>query len=191
MLQHTSVDDRVVWPVHTATAQRARFEEYAQEPGQTAAETASWPRALWIGAGVGVVLTASVQWLVQEMLDIEATFISVLACGLVLWSLQSMRSSLETMRAVALAAVSAMLISLLISGSWQASGIALPLATWLAICSPATNDNWDHRSRFAVSADRLTKDSKLGLLIMLTALVAFWWQTWRPVNTSSTSSKAP
>ncbi|MCC6512101.1 MAG: O-antigen ligase family protein [Pirellulaceae bacterium] len=171
---------------------RSGWKHSDSEPGQRPSDSDAgaqnlWPQSVWIGAGVGFVLTAAMQWLVQEILDIEATVLSLMVSGVALWSLLSLRPTLATMRSMALLAVVAMLICLLISGSWQASGIALPMATWLAICSPgATTASAARLLKADHAIMQPTNESKFGLLIMLIALVAFWWQTWRPVHNSWT-----
>lgn len=159
-------------------------------------------RAIWIGAIVGWLVTAILQVALQEMLDLEASIYGVIVGGVVIAMLHSgPQPSPAVLRSAALAAFLTMLVCLLASGSWQASGIALPLAAWLAICCPGANsrrtDNspmvgrtiaGSHIASRPIVGTSIPVDprraSNLTGVIMVGVLAAFLLQTWRPVNTS-------
>ena len=138
-------------------------------------------RALLIGAAAGWMLTAALQWMMHEAIDLEAASLAVLT-ALVCISFFNRGAQLNdaTVRGAALAAAATMLMCLLATGSWQASGLALPLAAWLGICSPPLTRPKPQQTK--TSNDTKQRFVMRGLAICL--LVAFLFQTWRPVNVS-------
>jgi O-Antigen ligase len=79
----------------------------------------------------------------------------------------------------------AMLMCLLVSGSWQATGIAVPIICCLAAC----------RTRGSLLPTEATADNQLGRIFPVLAsgllLSAFLWQTWMPVLKSSAELNKP
>jgi hypothetical protein len=76
----------------------------------------------------------------------------------------------------------AMLLCLLVSGSWQATGLVVPLACCLAASRVDTSSSHSSGGIWI---------SKLPLFLSTLTLVAFLWQSWSPVlKSSSTANKA-
>lgn len=187
-----------------ASANISIQRESAATKGQTPAVDRPLVKAIWIGAALGWALTAALQWLLHEAIDLEASSLGIVV-GIIAIAL--MRSGPQPnefiWRSMGLAASVTMIVCLLVSGSWQASGLALPLAAWLAVSapsaawfaampsgatgrttnqaalspaahSPAAHSNETIRPRVAVR------------LIAIGALLTFVALAWRPVNLSWT-----
>ncbi len=123
-------------------------------------------------------MIAFLQLLLGELIDFDATLLGALAtlgCWLVL---RTLRTSESTLRLSAWLAALTMLVCLLASGCWQASGIALPLGACLALCSPLPKttvvEPWKRRDR----------SGWIGVLLVVGTLAGFVWQTWQPVQAS-------
>ncbi|MGN6547992.1 MAG: O-antigen ligase family protein, partial [Aureliella sp.] len=145
-------------------------------------------QALWIGAGAGWVLTAALQWILHESIDLEAAGLGLIV-SLVVWALmrRAPAPSEAVLRGAGLAAATTMLVCLLATGSWQASGIALPLVAWLAISSFGRNTNDETAEPSTDTAQRaIDWRSAWQPAVMVLLLAGFIFQTWRPVNSSWT-----
>lgn len=141
-------------------------------------------KALWIGAAMGWLLTATMQWILQEAIDIEAAALGLVVSLAALGVMRRAAGPSEAaVRGAALAAAMTMLLCLLASGSWQASGIALPLVAWLAVSSFGSDAPplLDGSRRSSIEARFHWQAAATGLL-----LIGFLFQTWRPVNSSWT-----
>lgn len=143
-------------------------------------------KALWIGAGAGWVLTAALQWILHEAIDLEAASLGLIV-SLIAWALmrRAPAPSEVVLRGAGLAAAATMLVCLLATGSWQASGIALPLVAWLAISSFGRNTD-DETAELSTDTAQRAIDwrSAWQPAVMAVLLAGFIFQTWRPVNSS-------
>lgn len=137
-------------------------------------------RALWVGAAVGWFFTALLQLVLQEMIDIEASTYGLIVASVAIAIMQrTTQPSALVVQGAALAAATVMLVCLLTSGSWQASGLALPLASWFAIACPA-------RALWPTNVKSTGGRDMLAALVLVGLLAAFLLQTWRPVHMSWT-----
>ncbi len=141
-------------------------------------------RGLILGALLGGGLSAAMLALAGN-LDLPTNLIAGgLSAGLgwLAWRDRAWRDrACETSTPNLVAAVVAVLLCLLSSGSWQASGIAVPLLVLLAI-------QWQSAS--LKSNERLETAGQLGAfkwspaLIAISALIVFFLQSWQPVMQS-------
>lgn len=136
----------------------------------------SWVQAFWVGALIIFFVTGGLQLVLGELIDFDATALGAVAAALCWWTMRALPVALCTVRRCALLAVITMLVCLLASGSWQASGIALPMGLWLAICNPA-EQNAD-----ASTLERRGAGALVSLAMVVIVLGAFIWQTWQPVQ---------
>lgn len=133
-------------------------------------------KGLAIGAAAGWVFTVGTLLLVKEAIDLDATILGlIIAAAIVVPASAHWKPKEAPLRGAALAASAAMVVCLLASGSWQASGIALPLSAWLAISCASRRE---FQSASPVKNPWPARAIALGLSF------AFLFQTWRPVNNS-------
>ena len=134
--------------------------------------------AFWIGSLASFMVVGALQLVMGELVDFDATMLGFLAALCIWFGLRALPSSDRTVRSAAMLAMVTMLVSLLASGCWQASGMALPLAVLLAIGCPSQHPivslPWKQRPAGAY----------LALALSAMALLSFVWQTWQPVQTS-------
>lgn len=176
----------VAWVLHRLLpggSRRYRVDLPGEGPRRTtAAEGASerekrldagLARAMWIGASLGGSLCLLLLALLSGAELGVLVFSWLLAAGLsaFLWWRTSTASSTTL---PALGAACAMIVSLLANGSWQASGIAVPVALLLAVASPPTTRGLpdDRRSGWVVC------------VLPALGLCCFLLQHWRPVVSS-------
>ncbi len=135
---------------------------------------------LW-GAGLGGTLCALLLNLLNGMNLSNLALTWLPALLLVFLLRKRLGTDLANLRVTARAAVVTMLVCLLVSGSWQASGIAVPLLLLLVVGDAGTtagiklrktSDTSDGWSKWSVS------------LIPLIGLLVFLFQCWRPTTSS-------
>jgi len=144
-------------------------------------------QALWMGAGAGWLLTAALQWLLQEAVDLEAAAWGLVITGTAFVLMRRGREPSEAMvRGAGLAAVVTMLVCLLATGSWQASGISLPLVAWLAVSGSGGNRGSESVAALETGASQSDRNISWQPVAMIALLIGFIFQTWRPVNSSWT-----
>lgn len=114
-------------------------------------------------------------------LSMAALFAIALGWGTRGWLVELAQRPTGAVRAAAVA----MVIALLVSGSWQASGIAVPLLI-LLICLRGLPDELPPASPAELPmAGRLGWQVRVATVgLPLTALLAFIWQSWLPVTSS-------
>ncbi len=149
--------------------------------------------AFWIGAMTLFLITGGLQLVLGELIDFDATALGAIAATLSWWllsrygrtappnpqsSAELVPLTLDAIRYAAWLAVITMLVCLLASGSWQASGMALPLSLMLAICNPG------ERPALGADSKKFAASALVNLAVVVIALVAFVWQTWQPVQSS-------
>ncbi len=137
-------------------------------------------RAVWIGAATAFLLIAFLQLLFGELIDLDATALGLLGATGMTLCLHPLQTSPAVLRRGACAAMLTMLVCLLASGSWQASGMALPLGAWIAICCPSD------RPIQSLSLSARSSAAKAGLALTTLTVAIFVWQTWQPVQHSWT-----
>ena len=133
--------------------------------------------AFWSGGLVSFMVVGALQLVLGELVDFDATMLGFMAAGFTWFWIRVLPDSERAVRASALLAVVTMLVSLLASGCWQASGMALPMASLFAIGCPT------EQSLVAPGKQRST-GAYVSLACLAAALLAFFWQTWQPVQTS-------
>jgi tetratricopeptide (TPR) repeat protein len=143
--------------------------------GQTQDHAKPMVRWIWLGGICGLIGAILLQLLLREAVDAVASLLgATLAAVVVPFVIPSPEQNARWLRSVALAAVAAMFICLMTTGSWQASGIAFPLLAWLALATPAEKPCVIRDRRVIVAL-------RAGLALLL---IAFVMQTWRPVHSS-------
>lgn len=165
--------------------------------------------ALVAGAALGWLFTAAMQWFVNASIDVEASTLGLII-GLILIAFmrRSAEPSESQIGSAALAGAITMLVCLLASGSWQASGLAMPLAVWLGICAagakgrtkptlmaPQPQGKQLQTSRLPTTQLQTTRLQTTGATLAARAvalglLFAFVLQSWRPVNMSWTKQQS-
>lgn len=166
----------LVWILRGAIARRHGFDQnFANE---STVDDQAYVTAFWLGALVMFVLASLLQLLVGELISLDATVLGFVAAIGGWWILRSMPTSERAVRRAALLAVITMLVCLLSSGSWQASGIAIPMSVLLAIIHPGEAVTplapWTNRNASAM----------ICVFVVASAFAAFVWQTWQPVQSS-------
>ena len=137
-------------------------------------------RGLVFGAAVGGGLSATMLGLAGN-LDLPTNMIAwglSAALGWLVWRAETRQISPANL----VASVVALLLCLLSSGSWQASGIAIPLMILLAI-----HWQWSARAQSDEPqglVQRLGVQSWVAPLVAAAAFTIFVLQTWRPVMQS-------
>lgn len=129
-------------------------------------------RHFLFGAGIG----GCVAFLLTFMLigvDLEASLIGWLAGGLCGWVLYApIQRALAIWPKLPLVAAFSMAVCLLASGSWQASGLAVPLLALIAAAQP--------------NAGQVPRKAWLPAFAAASGLVIFVVQSWHPVTTAWT-----
>ena len=151
------------------------------------------------------MLTALLQWLLHEAIDLEASSLGLsLSVVAILLMRMGTPPSDAAWRGMALASFTTMILCLLASGSWQASGLALPMAAWLGICVARTGERSLSPSlatstsasptasttalaaRWAPGSEQAQRMANAARIVAVALLIGFLLQTWRPVNLSWT-----
>ena len=100
------------------------------------------------------------------------------SAGLILAAWPLLKQAFETGSEKTAAGAIAVLVCLLASGSWQASGLAIPLMVLLATATPTA------------SHQKLNENTSWAVVVLPTvALTAFVLQAWRPVNSAWAQSQ--
>lgn len=129
-------------------------------------------RYLVLGAVAGGTLCVALLTLLVGI-DLEEILFGWVVGGCLGWASWSVVCKLaESQRAVSATAAVAVLVCLLASGAWQASGIAMPLVALLASGHP--------RGTCRGSGNR----SWMAAVLPGVGLVCFIWQSWMPVTSS-------
>ena len=160
-------------------------------------------RWLAIGAVTGLLAVASVMWLFGWNLPL--TLVACLVATVLLipvWTL--LRTTLMVDPWVNHWAALAMLLCLLVSGSWQATGIIVPLLCLFCCCLAA--EQWTsvegnetelnavpsvEGSQKPCTSTRLGFSGPLRLAVFVVVLAAFVRQGWNPVLLSETVGTSP
>jgi len=141
-------------------------------------------RGLLLGASVGGVLSALGLALLSGLELSVLLSAWLLASVCVVLFVGRWQVDVSELRGTARAAVLTMLTCLLVSGSWQASGIAVPLLVGLVIASGGCSE----QVLGTVAAARVGSSGGLrrwrGVVWPALGLICFWVQSWQPVTTS-------
>ncbi len=169
----------------------------AERQDTTTVGSRSLVRSLIIGVVIGGCLLTLFLYLLKSGID-EAGLRSLMWATIsvaIFWAgtRTAWNVSDVTIHNAALGAALTMIVCLLSSGSWQASGIAIPLFGWLACLSGLArrigNEVHPDKSEAApqsllTSDTNRTQLSYLPIGIWSCVLIAFLFQTWRPVQMS-------
>ncbi len=133
------------------------------------------------GVAVGSLVCCAMMTLTGQALDLDAMFLMWIGAAVFLWAMLGWihdgSMSLNLLRSASLA----MIVALFASGSWQASGIAVPLVCLLATVQ-CDREKLHQVTRQTTSGwASWTAPSVIGL-----CLLVFLVQTWRPVSASWT-----
>ena len=138
-----------------------------------------WLIVFWSGALLSFCVVGFLQLILRELIDFDATMLGLFASLACAWILNWLPMTERGWRWSAWAGLVTMLIVLLSSGCWQASGMALPMAVWLAIGCPARAN-----SQSALTQHESGKASMVTVILAIVMLAAFLAQTWQPVQGS-------
>ncbi len=162
-------------------------------------------RGLWFGAALGCFVIASLQALMGQLINPVGSVISIFVTCLFAFGMHTNAAqSSSALRLAALMGALTMLVALLASGSWQASGICFPLVSMLAVAAVGVTDaeassgivtrgptspgnhlrtSSSNGSNSAV-ATHTEKSARISAVVMLCVLTVFMLQTWRPVQSN-------
>lgn len=177
----------------------APAEPAANSSGDREALALESKLARWLGwgAALGWLLTAGLAWVLRASIDLEGSTLGLVVGLALMAAMRSARPAPDALwQGMGLAAVATMLLCLLASGSWQASGLAIPLATWLGIAGGAAS--LEGRTGQAGAGSAAAEKPGIGpargtmatRAIASLLLLGFLVQAWRPVNSSWTESQA-
>lgn len=135
---------------------------------------------LW-GASLGGVICALLLSLLNGM-NLSITAVTWLPAALCVFLLRRrLGTNLVNLKVTGRAAAITMLVCLLVSGSWQASGIAVPLLLMLVLGDESAKAEW----KSPKPDDSCSGWSKWAICFLpMVGLLVFLFQCWRPTTTS-------
>jgi hypothetical protein len=149
--------------------------------GALDSEPSAFPLALGATLG-GLVVLLGLMLFSLDMLTVIVIFIAMLIAVILTYNVRTSVELFVSQSTLAPATMAiAMLLCLLVSGSWQATGLVVPLVCCLASSRNAADDS--------KSADVNSDWSRiLWLVCSALVLIAFLWQSWSPVLRSSSAA---
>lgn len=144
---------------------------------------------------IGAVVGGLLGWLVMYLFGYEfgmlvALLVSMNVAGLLVWmSAQVLSDFLAASTVLAQSATLGVLLCLLVSGSWQAGGLLVPIligiATSRSYSRMQTTEDSTKPERNPGDVASSSRINAAALIVALLLMVGFAWQSWMPVLQST------
>lgn len=188
----------VFWVIAGLFARQVISAQESSRHGDQGGANHNLERAVIKGAALGSSVCLGLMALTGQALEIDAVLPACVAAAGFMWANVGSRSTWQPSTNMLRCAVLSIVIALLASGSWQASGIGVPLICLMAIFQAQLRGAEFHEpSPLAGTPTKkdLPKGRVLSLvqcrpwlptIVVLCCLAVFLVQTWRPVSLSWT-----